>query len=647
MTMLEVLEPARQRLVHRRDSCSQTVPMSTSRFAPNRRFQFGHALATRPAIATLKVVTKKVEATSLRGVHDAGLLRMQPQASLRRPLLHFFERRSGFGCAATENDEVSGIAHHLIPTASHLLLQRVKIDFRQQGANHRPLRRSRRRRPVSQSLHHFCLQHRLYQFQHSAVCHFLRHLLQQLLLRYRVEVALQISIDDPGVSCFEQVVNTTQRIFAAPTRTKPIAVLSEVSFEDRFQHVTQRRLYHSVTHRRNAQRSLLATTRLGYPLAPHRLRTITAVRQLLRRSDQVRFQVSLKHLYRLVVHSCGSLVGFHFRKGRPQIPRLVDFVYQTEPDAPFHPHFEGGQHSFSPDRWFGPSPAGLHLSDLFSFQHWRRFGFHWSGLFVSTFLRSLPSTPVTELHRYYGRSDSCLLRLFGTWSMNSGSFNKQVSLIHASSLPDHSVSNHLMHPCRRFRTLPLSPTAFRFRFRLRHCYAGSPIAPGRIEFVILRTGRSPPAALHSASRRRSCSWLQAGERIPEEDFHLSDYSRFQAHIAAAVRPWIKSLEIKRGPKGRYFSTSVISNSMRTFGAQLLMARTTHGLTTVAIKLTVLWTSILHAHQCQAMGRRSGPREPSIALVDCPRHCRLVDFASTNGQQGPDDRTNHVAQESVR
>jgi hypothetical protein len=55
------------------------------------------------------------------------------------------------------------------------------------------------------------------------------------------------------------------------------------------------------------------------------------------------------------------------------------------------------------------------------------------------------------------------------------------------------------------------------------------MAPGRIEFVILRTGRSPPAALHHASLRRSCIRLQAGERLPGEDFHLADSSRFQAH----------------------------------------------------------------------------------------------------------------------
>ena len=147
----------------------------------------------------------------------------------------------------------------------------------------------------------------------------------------------------------------------------------------------------------------------------------------------------------------------------------------------------------------------------------------------STFLRSLRSISITRLHRYYGRSDSCSPRLLGTWSMNSGSVGKQVSLIHASCLPDHSVSTHLTPRCRRFCTLPLSSTAPRFRSRLRLRMAGSSIAPGRIEFVILRTGCSPPAALHHASLRRSCIRLQAGERLPGEDFHLSDYARFQAH----------------------------------------------------------------------------------------------------------------------
>src|SRR5881628_2265061 len=120
MTVFEVPEPARQRLVHRLNDYSQAVPMSASRFTPNRRFQFGHTLSSRPAIATLKVIAQKVKATALRGLHDAGLFRMQPQTSSSRPRLHFCERRSGLGFAAAENDEVVCIAHHLISAASQL-----------------------------------------------------------------------------------------------------------------------------------------------------------------------------------------------------------------------------------------------------------------------------------------------------------------------------------------------------------------------------------------------------------------------------------------------------------------------------------------------------------------------------------------------
>jgi hypothetical protein len=113
--------------------------------------------------------------------------------------------------------------------------------------------------------------------------------------------------------------------------------------------------------------------------------------------------------------------------------------------------------------------------------------------------------------------------------MNSGFVSEQVSLIHASGLLNHSLSKHLTPRCRRFCTLPLSSTAFPCGSRLRHWLAGSSFAPGRIKFVILGTGHSPPAALHHALLRRSCIRLQAGERLPGEDFHLSDYSRFQAH----------------------------------------------------------------------------------------------------------------------
>jgi len=107
--------------------------------------------------------------------------------------------------------------------------------------------------------------------------------------------------------------------------------------------------------------------------------------------------------------------------------------------------------------------------------------------------------------------------------------SEQVSLIHASDLliiPSPTTLGlppSLSHPTpQRVGLLtPVSP-GFATESQARQL-------SGRIAFVILRTDRSPPAAPHPASWRRSCSRLQAGEGVPEEDFHLSDQMRFQAH----------------------------------------------------------------------------------------------------------------------
>ena len=118
-----------------------------------------------------------------------------------------------------------------------------------------------------------------------------------------------------------------------------------------------------------------------------------------------------------------------------------------------------------------------------------------------------------------------------TGSKNTGSSYEQVSLIHVLGLPTIpspttcAPSLSLSHATPQLSKLPpLYPEVWASPFASRLASRA-----GRIEFVNLRTGRSPPAAPHLVSRRRSCSWLQAGERIPEEDFHLSDQARFQAH----------------------------------------------------------------------------------------------------------------------
>ena len=68
--------------------------------------------------------------------------------------------------------------------------------------------------------------------------------------------------------------------------------------------------------------------------------------------------------------------------------------------------------------------------------------------------------------------------------------------------------------------------------------AGSPTHPFRIKFNLrLRTGPSPPAALHPASWRRSCSRLRAGERLPGVDLNHSDLLRLRRTSRLASGAW--------------------------------------------------------------------------------------------------------------
>jgi hypothetical protein len=216
-------------------------------------------------------------------------------------------------------------------------------------------------------------------------------------------------------------------------------------------------------------------------------------------------------LHRHVIHARRSVVRLHPREGSPPIRQRVDLVHQAEPLASQHSLFESCQHPFRPDLGFDPSPAGSNLSGRLSpfsghdVRELLRAVRH-----VSTFLRSLRSRPVTAFPRYYGRSDSCPCRRASARPCAGGqpfvSFTVQVSLIHSPDLPALPSPTTCGSPGRRrtpWRHEPDTLSFFR-RAGLRHSLAGSPYHAGRIEFVILRTGRSPPAALHLASRRRSC-----------------------------------------------------------------------------------------------------------------------------------------------
>jgi hypothetical protein len=144
-------------------------------------------------------------------------------------------------------------------------------------------------------------------------------------------------------------------------------------------------------------------------------------------------------------------------------------------------------------------------------------------LWSSTFLRPFAPDPLQILLRSYGRSDSCPSPSW-TLSLNACSTYGQGSLIHALGLPTilspttcvgSALPGHVTHRQVEARLL-LHGTTPNENSRLRQSSAGSPPDAGRIEFrflphagEVLRTGRSPPAAPHPVSPRRSCSRLQA------------------------------------------------------------------------------------------------------------------------------------------
>ena len=147
----------------------------------------------------------------------------------------------------------------------------------------------------------------------------------------------------------------------------------------------------------------------------------------------------------------------------------------------------------------------------------------------------LRSTGITRLPRYYGCSDSCTAALRPRYAGNEHRLLSRAGLPVLRAWPsEHSAPNHLARLRQRFHTQPLSVSD-----TLRPCYRqqvwASPLAsrlaarPGRNGFVNLRTARSPPVALHPSSRRRSYGKLQVGVCLPEEDSHLSDHARLQAH----------------------------------------------------------------------------------------------------------------------
>jgi hypothetical protein len=133
----------------------------------------------------------------------------------------------------------------------------------------------------------------------------------------------------------------------------------------------------------------------------------------------------------------------------------------------------------------------------------------------STFLRPFAPDPLRPFVALMdaltpARSVQAVLGLFPAATLLAP--REQVSLIHAPDPPTipspttcgrSASSGHVTHRRVEPRLLPhgTSPNG---NSGLRHWRAGSPPLTVRIEFLSVRTGRSPPAAPHPVSPRRSC-----------------------------------------------------------------------------------------------------------------------------------------------
>ena len=130
---------------------------------------------------------------------------MEHQSGFAHPCRHFGQRFSGFGFAATEDDEVVRVTNHLPALARHLMVERVEVNVRQQRTDDCSLRSALRGRlPAPTRFQHALLQILFQQPQEASVGDFLFHQLQQLVLWDAVEVAFQVGVHHPRLTLREQ-----------------------------------------------------------------------------------------------------------------------------------------------------------------------------------------------------------------------------------------------------------------------------------------------------------------------------------------------------------------------------------------------------------------------------------------------------------
>src|SRR5262249_26547224 len=178
-------------------------------------------------------------------------------------------------------------------------------------------------------VHHSGLQPQSNQPQHARITDPPLHQLDQNLVVDRVEVALEIQVDDFVVAVSHPFANVVNRLLGAPLRPESVRSRSEAGFKQRLDHNLHRRLRDPILHSWDSQRSL-PPVGLGDEYPAYRLGPVSLLYQFLPQfQKKPQRSPSLDGFDGFAVDACGSAVTSNLLPRKPQHFQTADLIKQN------------------------------------------------------------------------------------------------------------------------------------------------------------------------------------------------------------------------------------------------------------------------------------------------------------------------------
>ena len=346
MAVLEILKPAFQCPVQIGCNNGHTVAVTASGLSSDRVFELLKALLAGPTCASFKVIAKKIKALPrFVGIHDAGLFRVQGQSSCRDQLADLVHRLFCLCFVFAHDDEVIGISNHDQSRFLHRLIHRMKVEVGKQRADDGTLGRTRLWRPLDQTVENILFQEVLDQFQQPSIGYMPLNVLHQFVMRDAVEVGFQVGVHNMAVAGFQSFLDFPQGILTASVRSESVTGRSKPALEDRFDDQSDRRLNDTIPNGWNTQRPFLFASGFIDVRPFDRARKVYPRPNLFAQFVDVFFQFLFKPLDALMIRPGAAPVSLNGFPGGIKGFGSVHFINQAEPNASFHPLFEGIQHS--------------------------------------------------------------------------------------------------------------------------------------------------------------------------------------------------------------------------------------------------------------------------------------------------------------